>query len=119
MPVMAGILTSAIKQSVSARHGDASSPAADGKVSTAKPSDRMSLLMEARRKLSSSTMEIYGALGMQPPGAGSAPCGWVQQGGSGAFRTPAPENAAGALPPSCKPWLMAGRKFPPSNGPGF
>src|SRR5580658_6496815 len=69
MPVMAGIWTSAIKQSVSARRGDSSSPAADGKVSTVKPSDRMSLRMDARRKLSSSTIETNGALDMRPPGA--------------------------------------------------
>jgi hypothetical protein len=65
---MAGILTSVIKQSVSARRGDARSPAADGKVSTVKPSDRMSLLIEARKKSSSSTIETNGALGMRPPG---------------------------------------------------
>ena len=46
MPVILGIWTSAIKQAVSTRRGDARKSAADENASTAKPKDLMSLPME-------------------------------------------------------------------------
>jgi hypothetical protein len=48
-PVIAGIWTSAIKQAVSTRRGDARKSAADGKASTLQPSDLMSLVMDSRK----------------------------------------------------------------------
>jgi len=48
-PVIAGIWTSAIKQVVSMRRGEARKSAADEKASTLYPSDLMSLLMDSRK----------------------------------------------------------------------
>ena len=65
-PVIAGIWTSAIKQAVSARRGDARKSAADEKASTAKPNDLISLRMESRKNRSSSTTETSDAFGIRP-----------------------------------------------------
>jgi hypothetical protein len=68
-PVIAGIWTSAIKQAVSTKRGDARKSAADEKASTAKPKDLMSLPMDSRKNRSSSTIEINDAFGIRPHSA--------------------------------------------------
>jgi hypothetical protein len=68
-PVIAGMWTSAIKQAVSTRRGDARKSAADEKASTAKPNDLMSLPMDSRKNRSSSTTEINDAFGIRPHSA--------------------------------------------------
>lgn len=65
-PVIAGICTSAIRQAVPTRRGDARKSPADEKVSTGKPNDRMSLPMDSRKNRSSSTIEISDASGIRP-----------------------------------------------------
>src|SRR5262249_24657249 len=66
---------------------------ADGKVSTVKPSDRMTLLRQARSKSSSSTIGTNGAFGMRPPGAPGRTTGGCTD-ASAAVPSPAPENVA-------------------------
>ena len=66
-PVIAGIWTSAIKQVVSMRRGEARKSAADEKASTLYPSDLMSLLMDSRKNWSSSTTETNDAIGIHAP----------------------------------------------------
>jgi hypothetical protein len=65
-PVIAGIWTSAIKQAVSTRRGEARKSAAEEKASTAKPNDLMSLPMDSRKNRSSSTIETNDAFGIRP-----------------------------------------------------
>jgi hypothetical protein len=65
-PLVAGIWTSAIKQAVSTRRGDARNSAADEKASTAKPNDLRSLRMDSRKNRSSSTTETNDAFGIWP-----------------------------------------------------
>src|SRR3954462_5362459 len=64
MPVIVGIWTSAIKQLVSMRRGQARKSAAEEKTATLYPSDVMSLLMDSRKYLSSSTTEINDVSGI-------------------------------------------------------
>src|SRR5580698_10200044 len=74
------MLTSAIKQAVSTRRGDARKSAAEEKASTVWPKDLMSIRMDSRKNTSSSTTETNNARGMRPPGARSpAPYGRVQR----------------------------------------
>ena len=49
IPVIAGIFTSAIRQAVSARRGDARKSAADAKASTVIANDLMSLRIDSRK----------------------------------------------------------------------
>jgi hypothetical protein len=65
-PVIAGICTSAIKQAVWTRRGDTRKSAADGKISTGKPNDLISLRIDSRKNRSSSTTEISDASGIPP-----------------------------------------------------
>src|ERR1700730_1993343 len=67
IPVIAGILTSVIRQAVSTSRGDARKSAADEKASALWPSDFISLLMESRKNRSSSTTETRKAFGIRTP----------------------------------------------------
>src|SRR2546428_239369 len=66
MPVIAGIWTSAIKQVVSMRRGEARKSAADEKPSTLYPTDLMTLLMDPQKYRSPSTTETNDAFGIGP-----------------------------------------------------
>jgi hypothetical protein len=58
MPVIVGMWTSAIKQDVLQRRGDARKASADENASTSNPSDFMRLVIASRKGSSSSTIEI-------------------------------------------------------------
>jgi hypothetical protein len=106
-PVIVGMWTSAIKQAVSTRRGDARKSAADAKASTAKPIDRMSLRMDSRKNRSSSTTETN-ALGMLPPAVRPYP----RDAGSAAMPSlPAPYSAPKSAARECKHWLMLEWEF--------
>src|SRR5580692_1795312 len=58
IPVIAGMWTSAIKQDVLARRGDARKASADENASTSNPIDFMRLVIASRKGSSSSTIEM-------------------------------------------------------------
>jgi hypothetical protein len=72
-PVIPGIWMSAIKHVVLSRRRDARKTAADGKASTVKPNDCMSLLIDPRKNSSSSTIAINGALDIRLSGIRAKP----------------------------------------------
>src|SRR5258707_11504274 len=101
-PVIAGIWTSAIKQVVSMRRGEARKSAADEKASTLYPSDLMSLLMDSRKYGSSSTTETNDAFGMGfRQFARTGHVGGAQQCGRVGMRIPQP---AQRMPPMQCQW---------------
>jgi hypothetical protein len=104
IPVIAGMLTSVIRQAVSTSRGDARKSAADEKASALWPSDLISLLMESRKNRSSSTTEIRKAFGIRTPAIHSPPRRNVTT-------VTCAKGATGGNPASGKLWLIPRANF--------
>src|SRR6266851_50921 len=103
-PLIAGIWTSAIKQAVSTRRGDARKSAAEEKPSTVYPKDLMSLRMDSRKNRSSSTTETNDAFGIRPRSS-HGPAIRVLQQFRRARTVSCTQERPQAMPGPRKPWL--------------
>src|SRR5262249_51135862 len=106
-PVMAGIWTSAIKQPVSTRRGEARKTAADAKTSAAKANDLMSLRIDSRKNRSSSTIETN-AFGIRSAAVRSYPRYGRLHNAVAPCSVPCAKECRYGNASECKHWLRLG-----------